>query len=88
MSIEVPGDPSSAAFLVGAAVLAEGGELAHRGRGLNPTRTGFLQVLARMGGRVRIENESDHFGEPVGDLVVQPAALRGTEVTAATRSPA
>ena len=81
-TIDVPGDPSSAAFLVGAALLAESGLLRISGVGLNPTRTGFLQVLARMGGQVRIENQRDEHGEPVGDLVVQPASLRGTEVTA------
>lgn len=81
-TIDVPGDPSSAAFLVGVALLAEGGSLRISGVGLNPTRTGFLQVLARMGGLVGIENQFDQFGEPVGDLVVQPASLRGTEVTA------
>lgn len=78
--IEVPGDPSSSAFLVGAAVLAEGGELRIAGVGVNPTRTGFLNVLARMGGSVRIENPMARFGEPVGDLLVTPAGLRATEV--------
>jgi 3-phosphoshikimate 1-carboxyvinyltransferase len=81
-TIDVPGDPSSAAFLVGAALLAESGSLRISGVGLNPTRTGFLQVLARMGGLVEIDNQSDQFGEPVGDLVVEPASLRATEVTA------
>jgi len=81
-TIEVPGDPSSAAFLVGVALMAESGFLRISGVGLNPTRTGFLQVLARMGGQVGIENQRDEHGEPVGDLVVQPASLRGTEVTA------
>jgi len=81
-TIEVPGDPSSAAFLVGAALLAEGGSLRICGVGLNPTRTGFLQVLARMGGKVDSEHQSDRYGEPVGDLVVGPASLKGTEVTA------
>ncbi len=47
--IQVPGDPSSAAFLVGAAVLAEGGELRVAQVGVNPTRVGFLSVLQRMG---------------------------------------
>jgi 3-phosphoshikimate 1-carboxyvinyltransferase len=79
--IRVPGDPSSAAFLVGAAALAEGGELRIAGVGVNPTRTGFLRVLTRMGARVRIENQSTEFGEPVGDLVVSPSPLRATEVT-------
>ena len=81
-TIEVPGDPSSAAFLVGAALLAESGSLRIAGVGLNPTRIGFLKVLARMGGQVDTENQSDQHGEPAGDLMVQPGALRGTEVTA------
>jgi 3-phosphoshikimate 1-carboxyvinyltransferase len=80
--VKVPGDPSSAAFLVGAATLAEDGELRITGVGVNPTRTGFLDVLARMGGKARVENRSTHFGEPVGDLIVHPASLRGTEVSA------
>ncbi len=80
--IQVPGDPSSAAFLVGAAVLAEAGELRVAGVGVNPTRTGFLQVLSRMGAGVQVENESIRFGEPVGDLIVRPAALGSTEVVA------
>jgi 3-phosphoshikimate 1-carboxyvinyltransferase len=79
--IRVPGDVSSAAFLVGAAALAEGGELRVAGVGVNPTRTGFLRVLTRMGARVRIENRSTEFGEPVGDLVVSPSPLRATEVS-------
>lgn len=77
---QIPGDPSSAAFLAGAAVLARGGELRIAGVGVNPTRTGFLGVLARMGATVAVEDVSDQFGEPVGDLVARPAALRGTEV--------
>ncbi len=81
-AMQVPGDPSSAAFLVGAAVLAEGGELRIAGVGLNPTRTGFLAVLGRMGARPRVENVELCYGEPVGDLVVGPAALAGTEVGA------
>ena len=79
---EVPGDPSSAAFLAGAAVLAEAGELRIAGVGLNPTRTGFLEVLARMGARTQVESLSTRFGEPVGDLLVRPARLRGTEISA------
>jgi 3-phosphoshikimate 1-carboxyvinyltransferase len=80
--IQVPGDPSSAAFLVGAATLAEGGELRIAAVGVNPTRTAFLDVLTRMGAAIQVENRSDRFGEPVGDLLVRPASLRGTEVTA------
>jgi 3-phosphoshikimate 1-carboxyvinyltransferase len=78
--LEVPGDPSSAAFLVGAAVLAEGGPLRIARVGVNPTRTGFLSVLQRMGARIPVENVAEHFGEPVGDLVAGPASLAATEV--------
>jgi 3-phosphoshikimate 1-carboxyvinyltransferase len=80
--IQVPGDPSSAAFLVGAAILAERGELRISGVGINPTRIGFLEVLRRMGGQVGIENTTTRFGEPVGDLLVRPGALRATDVAA------
>jgi 3-phosphoshikimate 1-carboxyvinyltransferase len=79
----VAGDASSAAFLVAAALLADAGELRISGVGLNPTRTGFLGVLARMGATVEREAARDQCGEPVGDLTVRPSALRGTEVAAA-----
>ena len=79
--LQVPGDPSSAAFLVGASVLAEGGELRIAGVGVNPTRTGFLRVLERMGARVTADAGDTSFGEPVADLLARPAALRRTEVT-------
>jgi 3-phosphoshikimate 1-carboxyvinyltransferase len=80
--IQVPGDPSSAAFLVGAAILAETGELCIAGVGVNPTRIGFLRVLERMGAMVRLQGGDTSFGEPVADLVVGPAPLRSTEVRA------
>lgn len=80
--LAVPGDASSAAFLVAAAVLAEGGELLIENVGVNPTRTGFLVVLARMGAPVDRVNLRDEGGEPVADLVVRPATLTETEVTA------
>jgi 3-phosphoshikimate 1-carboxyvinyltransferase len=80
--LQVPGDPSSAAFLVGAAVLAEAGELCIAGVGVNPTRIGFLHVLERMGATIRLEAGDTSFGEPVADLVVAAATLRHTEVHA------
>jgi len=82
-TLSVPGDASSAAFLVAAAVLAEGGELTIENVGVNPTRIGFLVVLERMGAHVERVNLRDEGGEPVADLLVRPAALKGTEVTAA-----
>jgi 3-phosphoshikimate 1-carboxyvinyltransferase len=81
--LSVPGDPSSAAFLVAAAILADGGELVIENVGVNPTRTGFLVVLARMGAHVDRVNLRDEGGEPVADLVVRPAELKSTEVSAA-----
>lgn len=80
--MRIPGDPSSAMFPVAAAVLASGGELRIEGVCLNPTRTGFLNVLARMGAEVEVDGVELQFGEPVGDLVVRPANLRATEVGA------
>jgi 3-phosphoshikimate 1-carboxyvinyltransferase len=67
---------------VGAAVLAESGELRVAGVGVNPTRTGFLRVLERMGASVAVGAPDTSFGEPVADLIARPAGLRGTEVVA------
>lgn len=78
--LQVPGDISSAAFLVGTALLAEAGELLVAGVGLNPTRTGFLDVARRMGGRVEVSSNGEELGEPVGDLLVRPSALRAVDV--------
>jgi 3-phosphoshikimate 1-carboxyvinyltransferase len=79
---QVVGDASSAAFLVGAAVLAERGDLRIRDVGLNPTRVGYLAVLARMGAPIASEAAREVCGEPMGDLIAGPATLRGTAVTA------
>jgi 3-phosphoshikimate 1-carboxyvinyltransferase len=81
--LAVPGDISSAAFLVAAAILAEGGELLIERVGVNPTRTGVLAVLERMGAHVERLNLGGEGGEPVADLLVRPAPLVGTEITAA-----
>jgi 3-phosphoshikimate 1-carboxyvinyltransferase len=69
--------------MVGAAILAEGGELTIENVGVNPTRTGFLVVLERMGAHVDRVNLRDEAGEPVADLLVRPAELHSTEVSAA-----
>ncbi|HJS69521.1 MAG TPA: 3-phosphoshikimate 1-carboxyvinyltransferase [Gaiellaceae bacterium] len=76
----VPGDFSSAApFLVAATLLAES-ELRLHGVGMNPTRTGFLAVLGRMGARIAVFNRRVVGGEPVAELQVEPAELVATEV--------
>jgi 3-phosphoshikimate 1-carboxyvinyltransferase len=80
---EVPGDPSSAAFLVVAALLAGAREVRLPGICTNPTRTGFLDAIAAMGGRVALEAPRDAGPEPVADLVVRGPVpgLRATEIT-------
>jgi 3-phosphoshikimate 1-carboxyvinyltransferase len=78
--IVVPADFSSAAFLLVAALLVPGSEVALSGVGLNPTRTGLLTILARMGADVEVEPEGEQGGEPSGTIRVRCGALRGTEV--------
>jgi 3-phosphoshikimate 1-carboxyvinyltransferase len=80
LELEVPGDPSSAAFLAALALLADSGELRIRGVGVNPTRVGWVDVVRRMGGAVSVEAPRESGGEPVADLVVRPSRLRATEV--------
>jgi len=79
-ALTVPGDFSAAFFwLVGATIAGEG-ELVLERVGLNPTRTGGLDVLRRMGADIEVRNAGEAGGEPVGDLVVRPAALVGADV--------
>lgn len=83
--IEVPGDISSAAFWIVAATLIQGSEIQIENVGINPTRTGLLDVLERMGGSVEVEplsgSGSPDSVEPRGRLTVRAASLRGTVVT-------
>jgi 3-phosphoshikimate 1-carboxyvinyltransferase len=78
--IAVPADFSSAAFLVVAALLVPGSEVSLAGVGLNPTRTGLLSILTRMGAEIEVEPEGERGGEPSGRIRVRPSPLRGTEV--------
>jgi len=78
--LDVPGDPSSAAFFVVAAVVTPGSEVTVEGVDLNPTRLGFVDVLRRMGADVQVEVREERLGEPVGDLVARAGPLRGTVV--------
>ncbi len=79
-SIDVPGDFSSAAPLIVAATLLAGSELRIHDVNLNPTRTGLLDVLERMGARVAVFNRRTLAGEPAGDLDVRSAELTATAV--------
>lgn len=76
----VPGDISSAAFWLVAASIVPDSELYLRNVGLNPTRTGVLDVLLEMGANIAIENQRETCGEIVGDLRVRSAALKGCTI--------
>ncbi len=76
----VPGDPSSAAFPLVAALVVPDSALRIAGVGLNPLRTGLIETLRDMGAAITVEAERIEGGEPVGDLVVRHSALRGVDV--------
>ena len=81
--ILVPGDVSSAAFWVAAALVVPGSQVRIKGVGLNPTRSGFLDILRRMGAYVEASGVREGWiGEPVGELVVRHSKLRGTGIVA------
>ncbi len=76
-SIEVPGDISSAAFWLVAASIIEGSDLLLKGVGVNPTRTGVLDVLTDMGANIELLDERESGGEPMADIRVRSAKLHG-----------
>jgi 3-phosphoshikimate 1-carboxyvinyltransferase len=78
--IVVPGDPSSAAFPVVAALLVPGSEVTVRNVGLNPTRAGLFEVLRMMGADLTLVNERTVGGEPVADIVARHSPLSGIDV--------
>ena len=80
--LSVPGDFSSAAFVMVAALLRPQSRMELTGVGLNPLRTGLLQTLLEMGAAISISNKRPEGGEPVGDLVVESSALQGITVPA------
>jgi len=80
--ISVPGDPSSAAFPMVAALITPGSDIVIENIMLNPTRTGLIDTLIEMGGNITIENRKLAGGEEVGDLHVKYSALKGIKVPA------
>jgi 3-phosphoshikimate 1-carboxyvinyltransferase len=80
LDLTVPGDPSSAAFLVVAALLVPGSRVRVRHVGTNPLRTGAFAILRRMGATIAVENERIEGGEPCGDLVASHGVLAGTTI--------
>ena len=80
LDLVIPGDISSAAFFLVAASLVPGSRICLGGVGVNPTRSGILDVLGAMGAMVTVENETVSGGEPMADLIVQAAELRGVDI--------
>jgi len=78
--VDVPGDFSSAAFFIVAGLIAGAAPLLIRGVGINPTRTGLLNILRLMGADIRVRNAASRAGEPVADIEVMPGELRGVVV--------
>lgn len=78
--IEVPADISSAAFFLVAGSIAENSELVLEHVGINPTRIGVIDILRLMGGDITLENQREVGGEPVADLRVRSATLKGIEI--------
>ena len=85
-SITVPGDPSSAAFAIVAALIVEGSDLVVENMLLNPTRIGLIDSLGEMGGDIAVENRRKVGGEEAGDVRVRASRLKGITVPA-SRAP-
>ena len=80
ISLTIPGDISSAAFPLVAATLLPASEVTIEGVGLNPTRTGLLDVLLAMGGRITVDEDGEQGNEPVGVVTARSSELQGVEV--------
>ena len=80
LDMTVPGDVSSAAFLLVAGLLTPDSDLTVKGVNLNPTRTGIIDVLTEMGADIALSNVSEQAGEPIGDICLRTSQLRGIEI--------
>jgi len=78
--IMVPGDPSSAAFMIAAALICPGSEIVVEGVLMNPTRSGFIETLREMGADIEELDRRLEGGEPVGDIRVRTRALKGVDI--------
>ena len=76
----IPGDISSATFFLVAGLITPGAELLLRNVGLNPSRSGAIEILRAMGGELELLNEREQSGEPVADIVVRHSRLKGIEI--------
>ncbi len=86
--VEVPGDLSSAAFFLVGAVITAGSEITVKGVGVNPTRTGVIEILKRMGAGIEVADPREVSGEAVADLRAKSSSLKGIEITGAELLPA
>jgi 3-phosphoshikimate 1-carboxyvinyltransferase len=80
LNLCVPGDISSAAYFLVAGAIHPDARIVVRGCGINPTRTGIIDILLAMGARLKIDNERLEAGEPLADIVVESSELKGIEV--------
>jgi 3-phosphoshikimate 1-carboxyvinyltransferase len=80
IAIDIPADISSAAFFLVGASIAPGSDLVLEHVGINPTRTGVIDILQRMGASITIDNRREAGSEPVADLHVRSASLRGIDI--------
>lgn len=78
--IDIPGDISSAAFFMVAASIAPGSDLLLTHVGMNPTRTGIVELLRLMGADITVQDETEVGGEPVADLHIRSASLQGMDI--------
>lgn len=78
--IYVPGDISSASFFIVAAAIIKGSNLIIRNVGINPTRTGVIDVLKKMGADIKVINKKEVNNEPMGDIVIKYSPLKGTVI--------
>lgn len=78
--IAIPGDFSAAAFFIVGATIVSGSDVTVRGVGLNPTRTGLIDVMNKMGADIQVLDQHDEAGEPVGDLRIRSAPLKGVTI--------
>jgi len=80
LCMDLPCDPSAAAFLIVAGLIVPGSSICLRGVGMNPTRTGLLETLTEMGAQIETLNPCEQGGEPVADLLIQAGPLRAARV--------
>ena len=80
MDIEVPGDISSAAYWLVLGAIHPDARITIRGTGVNPTRTGIIDVLLKMGARLKVENERITNNEPVADLTIESSGLTAVDI--------